>query len=945
MNRLISLPLALLLCACQAPREGREQLSLAGTWELRLDSLQTVDSVRLPGTTDTNRKGFLNTNREETTHLARPFTFKGKAYYTRDIDIPANWQGKEIHMTLERTKPTRVWIDSAYVGTSDDISTPQRYDLTRFLTPGKRHRLTILVDNGASVPPQLLENSHAYTESTQTNWNGIIGEMCLEALPPLHIEQIKVYPNAGHRAAEVRIRLSAPEGKPRPVRFELEMEAFNTEEKHRVRFDKDTVAGDGEMRLTVPMGEKAQLWSEFSPALYRLTTTVKEPASGETDSQGTTFGLRNFKTKGTQFTINDLTTFLRGKHDACVFPLTGHVPMDTATWRRYFRVAKEYGINHCRFHSWCPPEACFEAADAEGFYLQPELPIWGKIERSDTTLLRFLTKEGLHIQEAYGNHASFVMMALGNELSGDQEAMTELVGRFREAEAGERHLYASGSNDFLGYNGPAAGDDYFTTCRVPGDNVLANHTRGSFSFADAEEGGYINDSYPNSEMNFESAIKQCKLPIIGHETGQFQCYPNYEELKKYTGVLKPWNLERFQERLEQAGMAEQANDFFRASGAWMARLYRAEMEMAIRTQGMAGFQLLDLQDYPGQGTALVGILDAFMDSKGLITPGEWRESCDEVVALALLPKFCYSGGESLKGRIKVANYSPAALTDKPLTWRLVDSQGNAIAERSLPMRVAQGTLAEVGELEITLPDVTAAGAYELRLAIEGTGYHNHYPLWIYPAHNEPRVPDDIRVIRRWNQQAEQALAEGASLLWFPDETLYNKVTVGGLFQTDYWNYRMFKSICEWVKKPVSPGTLGLLMDPGHPALAEFPTSYHTDWQWFAMTKQSHPFILDRLPKGYMPIIQVIDNVERNHKLGLLFELAVGNGRLLICMSDLDRLKEYPEARQLYRSLIAYMQSDRFAPKTRLTPTQLIDLFTRSTDNTQIKELGNISYDE
>ena len=156
---------------------------------------------------------------------------------------------------------------------------------------------------------------------------------------------------------------------------------------------------------------------------------------------------------------------------------------------------------------------------------------------------------------------------------------------------------------------------------------------------------------------------------------------------------------------------------------------------------------------------------------------------------------------------------------------------------------------------------------------------------------------------------------------------------------------MFKSICEWVKKPVSPGTLGLLMDPGHPALAEFPTSYHTDWQWFAMTKQSHPFILDRLPKGYMPIIQVIDNVERNHKLGLLFELAVGNGRLLICMSDLDRLKEYPEARQLYRSLIAYMQSDRFAPKTRLTPTQLIDLFTRSTDNTQIKELGNISYDE
>lgn len=112
-------------------------------------------------------------------------------------------------------------------------------------------------------------------------------------------------------------------------------------------------------------------------------------------------------------------------------------------------------------------------------------------------------------------------------------------------------------------------------------------------------------------MNFESAIEQCSLPIIGHETGQFQCYPNYEEIKKYTGALKPWNLEIFRKRLGESGMAGQADDFFKASGKWMAQLYRAEMGNGVPYSGNGRLPIIGLQDYPGQGTALVGILDCF----------------------------------------------------------------------------------------------------------------------------------------------------------------------------------------------------------------------------------------------------------------------------------------------------------------------------------------------
>ena len=932
------IPLLLTLIACQ-PKESRESLSLAGTWMLRLDSTEIKEEVQLPGTTDTNQKGWQNTDREETTHLARPYYYQGKAWYEREVSIPDHWAGKEIWLTLERSKPTQVWVDGTFVGSSNDISTPQMYELSSYLTVGK-HTLTIMVDNGLSVPPQLLDNSHAYTESTQTNWNGIIGVMKLEAVPRFHIQQIQVFPHADVKSADVKIKIHNPDQQTTPIHVQMKMEAFNTDQKHTVPFEKDVVVEQDEIQLHVDMGEDALTWSEFSPALYNLTVHVE--GDQIKDSQSVTFGLRDFKVSDTQFTINGLTTFLRGKHDACVFPLTGHVPMDTVQWRRYFRIAKEYGINHCRFHSWCPPEACFVAADLEGFYLQPELPFWGTIERADTTLVNFLIKEGLHIQEAYGNHASFVMMAIGNELSGDREVMVEMIDKFRSEDG--RHLYASGSNNYLGYNGPAEGDDYFTSCRIPGDNAFEDHTRGSFSFADAEDGGYINHTYPNSIMSFESAIQRSPLPIIGHETGQFQAYPNYAEMEKYTGVLKPWNMEIFRQRLEEAGMADQADAFFRASGAWMSRLYKAEMEMAIRTPGMAGFQLLDLQDYPGQGTALVGILDAFMDSKGFITPETWKESCDEVVLLALLPKFCYTCDEPIKGSIKVANFLPIALEDKTLHWTLTNSQSQVIAEDHLSLHIGQGQLAEVGVFDIPLPSLTEADTYQLELAIEGTSYKNHYPLWCYPSTKELQIPSDIKIIKRWDKQAENLLAEGKNVLWFPDGRAYSSVTVDGLFQTDYWNYRMFKSICEWVKKPVSPGTLGLLMEPTHPIFAHFPTDSHTNWQWFEMVKNSHPLILDPLPATYRPIVQVIDNVERNHKLGLIQEFKVGKGKLLICMTDLESQQAYPEARQLYKSLLSYMDSSDFDPQTVLTPTQVTELFSHSVNESKIKELGNISYD-
>lgn len=922
----------------------RKTIALNGTWSFALDpeekgeqekywDMNLPDSVLLPGTTDSNRKGTENTNRSETTFLSRYYNYEGAAWYSRQIEIPIDWKGKHIVLFLERTRPATVWIDGREAGKCAYLSTPHTYDLTSFLAPGS-HKLTIRVDNGKSIPKQIRSSSHACTESTQTNWNGMIGRLELQAMNPLFIASIQTFPQVAARAVKVKITLSQASGI-HGKKLQLSASAFNSCHKHTVKTATyDLKEGCKDYEFIYPLGNKALLWSDLQPALYQLKAEIKDM-----DEKTVRFGLRDFKAEGPHFTINGAKTFLRGKHDACVFPLTGYTAMNLDEWRRYFKICKTYGLNHVRFHSWCPPEACFEAADLEGIYLQPELPIWGGFTKESVELMDFLRKEGENMMRAYSNHASFVLFALGNELGGDIHVMKDFVDRFRSIEP--RHLYTYGSNIFLGSKGHIPGEDFLVTCRIGSGEGYSTHARASFSFADAAEGGYLNNTYPNSVMNFDAALEKSPVPVIGHETGQFQTYPNYEEMKKYTGVLAPWNLEVFRSRLEKAGMLDQAHDFFRASGAWSVALYRADIEMNLRSGRMAGFQLLDLQDYPGQGSAYVGILDAFMDSKGLVEPKKWREFCSEVVPLLSTAKFCWTSEEVFTGDIKIANYGKDPLEGKRVSWELKEGR-KILGKGKTTLRAGFGLLS-AGSIRLTLPEVEKACKAELSLKVAGTAYRNTYPLWIYPPKKQWHR-GNVVVVRQFDDQALATLRGGGKVLWMPRQEDCKEVTVGGLFQTDYWNYRMFKSICDRIRKPASPGTLGILTNPEHPVFNDFPTDFHTNWQWYPVIKHSYPLILDRMPKAYRPIIQVIDNIERNHKLGLLFELNVEGGKLLVCMADLEAISDRPEGRQFQASLFEYMNSSHFKPSASISAASLKELFVGGGRKEEIKILNNISYE-
>lgn len=862
----------LLLASLLGGAAMAQTIDLSGQWQFSLNPDNGfTETICLPGTMDENHKGTPNTDTHETTRLTRRYSYAGKAWYRRTISIPKHkgWQRENVWLTLERTKPATVYVDGDSVSYSDDISTPQAHNLGQ-LKPGD-HVLTIVVDNAGGIPRQLYESSHAICEDTQTNWNGIIGNMRLSWV--------------------------------------------KTWEPLKVKSD-----GSGMMPVSaiVPYDDK--------PCF------------------------RNFHIEGQHFYADGHKVYLRGKHDACVWPLTGYCPMDVGSWLSYMQTLREYGINHLRFHSWCPPDAAFAAADSLGFYLQPELPFWGKFDDKDTTLMAFLRKEGERIISLYGWHPSFVMFALGNELRGSIDKMKEFVDLFRQINP--NILYTFGSNYYLGYQGVKPGMDYFTTCRVGGEGWgnYTTHTRGSFAFADVYDGGIINHFHPNTVQDFEEACSLSTVPIISHETGQFQSYPDYNEIAKYDStIFIPYNLMTFRDRLSHAGMLSQAADFHRASGRWAWLLYKADIEMDLRTANMAGFQLLDLQDYPGQGSAYVGVLDAFMQSKGYGTAEEWRQFCAPVVPLLVAPKFCYEAGDTIKATVEVANYSGESLKGKALEWS-IDDNSVQLAKGEAEMPDSEGMVAAVANIDVPVIGLIEGDSprmVRLKASVAGTDYTNSWQMWLYP--DKPISHGSVVETSVMTADIISRLERGATVLWSPDsaalaaDTVLAAHTVGGLFMTDYWNYRMFKTICEKNHRSVSPGTLGILTDPRSPLFKEFPTEEHSNWQWWPMTKMAHPIVLDAMPAGYKPIVQVIDNIERNHKLGLVAEWRVGKGRLLMAMSDLRQCDQWPEGRAFHRSLLSYMQSAEFQPATSYaTFAQLYDTITSTQRDTKLERLDNIS---
>lgn len=893
--------------------EPEQAVSLAGRWEFALgDTTNFVDSIMLPSTTDIARKGDgtvggiivekIDPERDDaavtsvlTRHLTRRYGYVGPATYARDIDIPADWAGRRVELVLERTKVVDAYIDDVHFAHSETLAAPAELALPGWISPG-RHRLRLVVNNDIKAMSARV-SGHQVSEDTQTNWNGIMGRIELRSSGQISMPQVKVFPSAAENKATAKVVFRNDGAAEAKFNVEICVSAQGRQTCSKI-IPYVAPCGVSTGEFAVALGPDAPKWSEFSPVLHTLT--VK--AGGA--QAHVRFGLRDFRAEGTSLVLNGRPVFLRGRHDACVWPLTGAAPMEVEPWRRYFRTLKDYGLNHVRFHSWCPPDAAFEAADEAGVYLQPEFSVFGGNFERDGALRRFCLEESKRIVDAYANHPSFVMFTLGNECRLGRKKRVGIAMALRAYDP--RPLYSQATNGDWNSPRQCEGDDFWVTFRSC--NGADGNVRGSYAHCNAPLGA-VQIPGGGTMRDFSSAMRHTTIPLVGHETGQFQAYPDYSEIPKYTGVLKPVNLEVFRRRLKDAGLAGYAAEFCKASGALMAINYREEIEEALRTPGLSGFQLLDIQDFPGQGTALVGILNAFMESKGFIAPEEWRRFCSPTVLLARFPRYTYEGGESFAADVQVFHYGREAILVGRLAWSIEGPDGLPVASGSFDASVPAGGLATVGKIECRLPSVADAGKFSLTLEMPG-GLSNSYPLWIYPADGDAES-SRVEIVRDI-ESADRVLSLGGTALCILDRAKAPADSIPGLFSSDFWNWEMFNGPGR-KRKAIAPGTLGLLVNAGHPALAEFPTSFHSDYQWRELLFHGVNVILDGDDKADV-IVRGIDNVTRNHNLGVIWEKRRGKGRVLYCSLDLEAAKDLPEARALRRSLLDYLAFEHLQPR-------------------------------
>lgn len=929
--------LLLVMSACSEKHEDlREALSLAGEWNFRIDSLDRGieekwylmtggESVKLPGSMAESGKGEEVTLKTDWTgdiidrsyftdekyskyrepgNIKIPFWlkpekyYKGAAWYQKEVDLPAEWKDKEITLYLERPHwESTVFVNGKPAGIENSLAVPHLFNISGLVAEGK-NLISIRIDNRVKIPVGV--NSHSISDHTQSNWNGIAGDISLKATSKISIDDIAIYPDIKKKSVKVIVEVLNRSGDSFEGKISMQAEAFNTLNtlKHRKATISASIASErAQFVIDYPMGEKMLEWNEFEPSMYNLAIVLKNSDNEVIDQKNEDFGMREFKSSGTRFELNSRPIFLRGTTECCIFPLTGYPPTDRESWEKVLKTCKDYGLNHMRFHSYCPPEAAFEAADRLGIFFHVECSSWanqGTSVGDGKSVDKFIYEEGDRIIKKYGNHPSFCMMAYGNEPAGrnQKEFLGKLLKYWKAKD--NRRVYTSAAG------WPVIPENDYNLLPDP---RIQHWGEGLKSI--------INKEAPQTEFDYDSIISKYRIPVVSHEIGQWCVYPDFKEVGKYTGVLKATNFEIFRETLDENGMGKQAEDFLMASGKLQALCYKAEIEAALRTSGFAGFQLLQLHDFPGQGTALVGILNPFFESKGYITPEEFTMFCNSTVPLVRMPKFVYNNHESIRADIEISHFGLKPLTNATVDCKILKADGDSVFSKQF--HIAEIPVANcilIGSVEFDLAGIREPQKLKLVVEIQNTPFKNSWDIWVYPD-SEDLKSDKILITDNLDKNAENILSKGGSVLLLNygriGASKGGDVAIG--FSSIFWN-------TAWTNNQ-APHTLGILCDPAHPVFKDFPTEYHSNWQWWDPVMHSQVMILNDFPE-VKPLIQPIDTWFENRKLGLAFEAVSGGGKIFVCSIDLKNISgDRLASKQLFKSILGYMESDSFKPANEI----------------------------
>ena len=955
------------------------RILLNGKWHVVLED-GTTGQMDLPGTLDENGIGHRDVGANQwhpdavlgnaageidkdapiATRFTRRHTYEGEARISRKITVP-DYGTDRLFVLAERARALRLLVDgeACAVFRQGTLSTPYIFELTG-AAPGE-HEFTFLSDNSyPGMPKAAICYSSAATDETQTNWNGILGECSMYTRPQNFIDSLRVYPRAvkkeeknkaGGYVLDVCVEL-APGAKKvyKDAKIILQSEALAAGELEDTQTLTEIISYSGEglaeagtdkeenpktMEIwfrDLPLRENVKLWDEDEGNLYEMAVTLDngmsaEDKGGSTAECRTRFGIRSFGDNGSgRLALNGRAIFLRGEANCAEYPETGHPPMTIPEWKEMLLKYRSYGINFVRFHSHCEPEAAFAAADELGMLLQPELSHWDPKDAFGTEeSYRYYRAELVDLLKTYANHPSFVMLTLGNELQAQDEGrerMRELVRTAKRMDP--TRLYANGSNAFYGEEGCDPESDFYTSqsCK---DVVI----RGTFSGMR----GYLNENYPSADRTYDEAMaeirKEYQKPVFSFEVGQFEVLPDFEELESFHGISDPVNLKLIKKRVEERGLLPTWEKYVEATGELSRLAYREEIEAAMRTRELSGISLLGLQDFPGQGTALVGMMNSHLEPKpyDFARPERFREFFQECRILVKLPHYTYEAGERLIAEVEAANFGKRNI-EGVFCWTLagkksVSENGNCepaeIKSKNTVIATGEdteiticrpGSYTEVGSLDIPLDFVEKNTALTLKVRIGDS--ISAYPIWVYRK-TTPVCPENVYETRAFDVKTREILQNGGRVYLSPDadkESLPNSIKTQ--FTTDFWSVGTFAD---------QEGGMGQLIDTEHPIFKEFPTDFHTDWQWWIMATKRAVI----LPHPMKTIITEMDSYAFLRPMAQMIEFRCLKGKVLLSTMELHKSQQYPEARALQAAIYTYLSGENFEPAEELTEEELSTL--------------------
>lgn len=955
------------------------RILLNGKWHVVLED-GTTGQMDLPGTLDENGIGHRDVGANQwhpdavlgnaageidkdapiATRFTRRHTYEGEARISRKITVP-DYGTDRLFVLAERARALRLLVDgeACAVFRQGTLSTPYIFELTG-AAPGE-HEFTFLSDNSyPGMPKAAICYSSAATDETQTNWNGILGECSMYTRPQNFIDSLRVYPRAvkkeeknkaGGYVLDVCVEL-APGAKKvyKDAKIILQSEALAAGELEDTQTLTEIISYSGEglaeagtdkeenpktMEIwfrDLPLRENVKLWDEDEGNLYEMAVTLDngmsaEDKGGSTAECRTRFGIRSFGDNGSgRLALNGRAIFLRGEANCAEYPETGHPPMTIPEWKEMLLKYRSYGINFVRFHSHCEPEAAFAAADELGMLLQPELSHWDPKDAFGTEeSYRYYRAELVDLLKTYANHPSFVMLTLGNELQAQDEGrerMRELVRTAKRMDP--TRLYANGSNAFYGEEGCDPESDFYTSqsCK---DVVI----RGTFSGMR----GYLNENYPSADRTYDKAMaeirKEYQKPVFSFEVGQFEVLPDFEELESFHGISDPVNLKLIKKRVEERGLLPTWEKYVEATGELSRLAYREEIEAAMRTRELSGISLLGLQDFPGQGTALVGMMNSHLEPKpyDFARPERFREFFQECRILVKLPHYTYEAGERLIAEVEVANFGKGNI-EGVFCWTLAEKKSASENGNCEPAEIKSkntviatgedteiticrpGSYTEVGSLDIPLDFVEKNTALTLKVRIGDC--ISAYPIWVYRK-TTPVCPENVYETRAFDVKTREILQNGGRVYLSPDadkESLPNSIKTQ--FTTDFWSVGTFAD---------QEGGMGQLIDTEHPIFKEFPTDFHTDWQWWIMASKRAVI----LPHPMKMIITEMDSYAFLRPMAQLIEFRCLKGKVLLSTMELHKSQQYPEARALQAAIYTYLSGENFEPAEELTEEELSTL--------------------